>query len=256
MHMACISEGSKVIYLSKKYIFNWMPFTQTSLKSTCSYDILQVLSNISKDCLDKRDLQFLARVNMNSFFKNIFVWAVVFFGLSLVTLSVAPVNAGEAFLTDIDVSNSNSHLLLHFTVADCFTEDMKKAIDSGITTTFNFYVRVYEVRDLWWDKKIADMTVNHDVQYDNLKKVYMVRLFERDDKTIFIKDFNEVKKQMSEISRLKVTELTDLQTGGRYQVCLMAELDKIRLPLYLHNVLFFLSLWDFETDWISVDFTY
>lgn len=205
---------------------------------------------------NKRGLLFLARLDMNSFVKNIFVWAVVSFGLSFVSLSIAPANADEAFLTDIDVSNSNNHLLLHFTVADCFTEDMKKAIESGIKTTFNFYVRVYEVRDLWWDKNIADITVNHDVQYDNLKKVYMVKLFERDDKPIFIKDFNEVKKQMSEISGLKVAELKDLRTGGRYQVCLMAELDKIRLPFYLHNVFFFLSLWDFETDWLSVDFTY
>ncbi len=193
---------------------------------------------------------------MNSIAKNIFVWAVVSFGISLVSLPVAPAIADEAFITDIDVSNSISHLLLHFSVADCVTEEMKKAIDSGITTTFNFYVRVYEVRDLWWDKEIADITVNHDVQYDNIKKVYMVRQFERDDKPIFIKDFNEVKKQMSEIAGLKVAELKDLQKGVRYQVCLMAELDKIRLPFYLHNVLFFLSLWDFETDWITVDFTY
>ncbi len=193
---------------------------------------------------------------MNSLVKNIFVWAVAVFGLSLASLSIAPANADEAFLTGIDVSNSNSHLLLHFTVDGCFTEDMKTAIDSGITTTFNFYVRVYEVRDLWWDKKIADITVNHDVQYDNIKKVYMVRLFERDDEPIFLQDFNEVKKHMSEISGLKVAELKDLKTGGRYQVCLMAELDKIRLPFYLHNVFFFLSLWDFETDWFTVDFTY
>jgi len=198
---------------------------------------------------------FLVRVNMDSFLKSIFVWAVSFC-LSLVSLPVVPANAGEAFLTDIDVSNSNSHLLVHFTVADCFTEDMKKAIDSGIATTFNFYIRVYEVRALWWDKKIADITVNHDVHYDSLKKLYMVRLFERDDKPIFIKDFNEVKTKMSEIAGFNVAELKDLRAGGRYQVCLMAELDKIRLPFYLHNILFFLSLWDFETDWITVDFTY
>ncbi len=192
---------------------------------------------------------------MNFFVKNIFVWTVSFC-LSFISFSVAPTSAGEAFITDIDVSKSESHLLIHFTVADCFTEDMKKAIDSGIPTMFNFYVKVYEVRDLWWDKKIAHMAVNHEVQYDSLKKVYMVRLFEGDDKPIFIKDFNEVKKQMSEIAGLNVAELKELQTGGRYQVCLMAELDKIRLPFYLHNVFFFLSLWDFETDWTTVDFVY
>jgi hypothetical protein len=28
------------------------------------------------------------------------------------------------------------------------------------------------------------------------------------------------------------------------------------LPFYLHYVLFFLSFWDFETDWYTVDFIY
>lgn len=36
----------------------------------------------------------------------------------------------------------------------------------------------------------------------------------------------------------------------------MAELNKIRLPFHLHYVFFFLSLWDFETDWHTIKFTY
>jgi len=177
-------------------------------------------------------------------------------GLLVLLLSVNSVNASEASLTDIEVCNTESHLLLYFTVDNCFTEDMKAAIDSGIMTTFNFFIRVYEVRDLLWDKKIVDIKVNHDVQYDGLKKVYMVRLLEKDDELIFIKDFDEVKTQMSEISGLRVADLQEIQTGTRYQVRMMVELDKIRLPFYLHNVFFFLSLWDFETDWYTVDFTY
>jgi len=191
---------------------------------------------------------------MNSYVKIIFVW--IFCCLLQVSLSAVPAGAGEAFIKDIGVSNSNSHLLIRFTVADCFTEEMKKAIDSGIATTFNFSVIVSEVRDLWWDKKIADITINHEVYYDSLKKLYRVTLFERDDKPIFIKDFNEVKTQMSVVRGFKIAELRNLRAGGRYRVCLMAELDKIRLPFYLHNIFFFLSLWDFETDWITVDFTY
>ena len=171
-------------------------------------------------------------------------------------LSVHSVNAREAFLKDIEVCNTENHLLLYFKVDNCFTEDMKAAIDSGIITTFNFFIRVYEVRGLLWDKKIAKIKVNHDIQYDSLKKVYMIRLLEKDDKPIFIKDFDEAKERMSEISGLRVADLQELQAGTRYQVRMMVELDKIRLPFYLHNVFVFLSLWDFETDWYSIDFRY
>ena len=177
-------------------------------------------------------------------------------GFLIVLLFTVPAVAAEASLTDIEITNTDNHLLLCFRVVDCFTEDMKKAIHNGIATTFNFSVRVYEVRNLWWDKKIVDIKVNHDVQYDNLKKVYMVGLFEREEKTVFVRDFEDVKKIMSEIVGLKIAELEHLQKGGRYQIRMMAELDKIRLPFYLHNVFFFLSLWDFKTEWYTVDFTY
>ena len=177
-------------------------------------------------------------------------------GLLVFLLSVNSVNASDASLTDIEVCKTESSLLLYFTVENCFTEDMKTAIESGIITTFNFFIRVYEVRGLLWDKKIADIKVKHDVQYDSLKKVYMVKLLEKDEEPIFIKDFDGVKEQMSKISGLRVADLQEIKTGVRYQIRMMVELDKVTLPFYLHNVFFFLSLWDFETDWYTVDFTY
>ena len=182
-----------------------------------------------------------------------FVLPVLFFiGL----LSSRPALAAEARLTDIVVTNTRDYLLAYFSVVDCFTEDMRRAIDNGVSTTFTFFVRLYEVRDWWWDKNIADLKVSHEIKYDSLKKVYIVRLSSTDNKVIHVKDFEEAKKLMSEIVGLKVTELRNLQRGNHYQISMMAELDKIRLPFYFHYVFFFLSLWDFETDWYTVDFRY
>ncbi len=164
--------------------------------------------------------------------------------------------AAEARLTDIVVTNTREHLLVYFSVIDCFTENMERAIENGISTTFTFFIRLYEVRDWWWDKDLADLKVSHEIKYDNLKKVYMVRLSSKDNKVIYVKDFDEAKKLMSEIVGLKVTELRNLQRGNHYQISMMAELDKIRLPFYFHYVFFFLSLWDFETAWYTVDFRY
>ena len=168
----------------------------------------------------------------------------------------APAMAEDARLADIVVTNTRDHLLLYFTVTDCFTENMKKAIDNGVNTTFTFFVKLQEVREWWWDNKIADLKVSHEIKYDSLKKVYEVRLSSKDDKAVFAKDFDHAKRLMSEIVGLKVTELRNLHRGNRYQINMMAELDTIKLPFYFHYVFFFLSLWDFETDWYSVDFRY
>jgi hypothetical protein len=181
-------------------------------------------------------------------------FAVSFF--LLVSFLFSAAQAGEATLEDIVVAIGRDHCLLSFRVANCCTEEMKKAIDNGIDTTFTFYVKLYRIRDIWWDKEIADLKVSHSIHFDSLKKVYSVRLSEKDDKVIVLEDFEKAKKVMSEVMGLGVTDLENLQKGSRYQVRMMAELDKITLPFYLHYVFFFLSLWDFETDWHTVDFKY
>jgi len=180
----------------------------------------------------------------------------VLFLVCISPLWTVPAMAENAKLTDIVVTNTRDDLLLYFTVTDCFTENMKKAIDNGVVTTFTFFVNLNEVRNWWWDKKIADLKVSHEIKYDSLKKVYEVNLSSQDDKVVVAKDFDEAKRLMAEIVGLKVTELRNLHRGSRYQINMMAELDTIKLPFYFHYVFFFLSLWDFETDWYSVDFKY
>lgn len=165
-------------------------------------------------------------------------------------------SAQKARLVDIVVTNTRDHLLVYFAVEDCFTPELTQAIENGINTTFTFFVELYEKRNWWPDEKIADMEFNHSIKYDNIKKVYEVRLSEQDNKIITVQDFDEAKKLMTEVAALKVASLQNLKKGRRYNVQMMAELDRIELPLYLHYVLFFLSLWDFETDWHEVDFRY
>ena len=167
-----------------------------------------------------------------------------------------PAMAREAYLSDFVVTNTRDHLLVYFTVNNCFTPEMNNAIESGIETTFTFFVQLNEKRDLIWDKKIADLEVNHSIKYDSLKKTYSVRFSEDNNREVTARTFEEAKKLMAEIVALKVVPMHQLKKGKRYQLQMMAQLDKIRLPFYLHYVFFFLSLWDFETDWYAVDFRY
>jgi hypothetical protein len=61
---------------------------------------------------------------------------------------------------------------------------------------------------------------------------------------------------MTEIHSLKIIPLSELEKGRQYQLRVKAEFSKKTLPFYLHYVLFFVSLWDFETDWYALDFIY
>ena len=178
------------------------------------------------------------------------------FILLLIVISPLSASAKEAYLADIALAEDGESLLVSFRVTDCFTDEMNKAIESGINTTFTYFVALYEKKNVWWDQKITALKINRSIKYDNLKKIYELRFAGQSDKTVTVKDFEEAKELMTHVKRLRVAPLTKIDGGGRYQLRLMAELDKIRLPLYLHYVFFFLSLWDFATPWYKVDFSY
>ena len=171
----------------------------------------------------------------------------------------APVSLADeekAVISEMVLTNTRDDLLLYFTVKNCFTPAITKAIENGISTTFTFRVGLYEARKFWPDRTITKLRFCHEIEYDTLKRLYTIKLSERRNGAIKVKDFRTAKKLMSEVVALRLTNLKNLKKGTHYQVKMMVELDKIRLPFHLDLVLFFLSLWDFKTDWYSLDFKY
>jgi hypothetical protein len=182
---------------------------------------------------------------------------VALFLLSCIFLTIPPVlSADEATLSEVIVKNTQDDLLVFFEIKGCFTREMEEAILNGIPTTFTIFVKLYETRTLWFDSSIASIRIEHNIKYDSLKNEFRVKRSEQTQNELVFKDFRAAKKTMAEIKNIKVVPLRALVKGDKYQLRVKAELDKVRLPLHLHYVLFFVSLWDFETDWYTVDFTY
>jgi len=183
---------------------------------------------------------------------------VVFWFLSIATLAAAAVfhRGAEATLSDIIVTNTREDLLVFFKIEGCFTRDMDEAILNGIPTTFTIFVQLSRARLFWTDESLSAREIEHSIKHDSLKNEFQVRRTEDGSKALVFKDFAAAKRAMAEVKGLKVAPLQRLVKGNKYQLRVKAELQKVRLPLNLHYVLFFLSLWDFDTDWYTVDFTY
>lgn len=175
----------------------------------------------------------------------------------LVVLALTTVlGARQAQITDIIVTNNQDHLLVYFYTKGCFTPEMNKAIMSGIPTTFNFYLELYKPRSFWPNKKLVALKLNHTIKYDTLREEFQVTLSERGNQTFILKDFAKAQEMMVDVSNIQLIPLKQLERNSQYQLRIKAELSKVTLPLYLHYVLFFVSLWDFETDWYLVEFIY
>jgi hypothetical protein len=156
--------------------------------------------------------------------------------------------AQDATIKDFTVSNSDTQLSLYLTVSDCFTDDMELAIHNGIPATFTYYVDIYRKRSNWPDKKIEKYEFNHILEYDSLKKEYIIQRDEKNDSKL-TNSLDEAKVLMSEINGFKMLPLEEIDPKASYIIKVKAKLARKTLPLYFHYLIPFTSLWDFETEW-------
>jgi hypothetical protein len=183
--------------------------------------------------------------------------STVFLVLAVLLLTAfGPALANEATLTNIIVTNTRDDLLVYLSVEGAFTSEMEAAVKKGVPVSFSFFVNLNRTRSMWFDKELAELTITHTIKYNSLKKEYAVSRSWDGNSPVIVPGLDAAKKLMTEIDSLKVISLDLLEKGKQYQVQAKAELHRITLPYYLHYVLFFLSFWDFETDWYTIDFIY
>jgi hypothetical protein len=154
----------------------------------------------------------------------------------------------RASIKEVNVKGANGVWKVSFNVENCFTEKMEEAIQSGIRTTFTFYIQLYQKRSWWKDRKVTSVEFHHTVQYNPIQKVYQVTLRENRS-SLVTSSLEEAKKVMSRVKELEFRPSTPLRPGIPAYFQIKAELDPVRLPLHLEYLFFFVSLWDFETDW-------
>ncbi|MCF8110389.1 MAG: DUF4390 domain-containing protein [Desulfobacteraceae bacterium] len=184
---------------------------------------------------------------------------IKFFAVFLLLAVATPTElcAEEARLADMVAGNTRDNLLLFVKVKGAFTEKMNQAILNGIPTSFTFRIVVEKINPLLIpNKTIAEHRVTHTVKYETLKKRFTVKRSWEDNRALTTDSFEEAQKWMSEIKSLPIALIKKLEEDKRYRISAMAELDKVELPFYLDYVLFFVSLWDFKTDWHSIEFIY
>lgn len=161
-----------------------------------------------------------------------------------------------AELGNIKLANTRDDLLIYFEVENAFTDKITQAVQKGIPTAFSFYVFLYKTDTSWIDKEIAEVQIKSTIKYNSLKEEYSVSRPWKEEQLLVTKSFEEARSWMTEVDNLRVIPLEDLVKGDKYQIRIKAELDKVTLPLYLHYVFFFVSFWNFETDWYLINFTY
>lgn len=164
--------------------------------------------------------------------------------------------AKDAALANLIMANREDALHVFLRTEGAFTEKIDSAVTSGVPVTFSYYVILEEHRRFWPNTEIADIKLTHTIRYNAIKKSYTVTRSWEGFTPHVTTDFDEAKQWMSTISDLTVAHHDQLETGHPYRIRAKAKLSELTLPLYLHYILFFVSFWDFETDWYAIDFIF
>ena len=166
----------------------------------------------------------------------------------LICLLPFPGFCEKAFIKEVSVKGTDGAWKVSFLVEDCFTEKMEEAIQTGIPTLFTFYLNLYQKRSWWKDRKVGSLQFHHTIQYHPMRGEYQVTLDEK--KTSLVTgNFGEAKALMAKVEGVEIRPSSPLRPGVPSQLRIKAQLDPVRLPLHMEYLFFFVSLWDFETDW-------
>lgn len=164
-------------------------------------------------------------------------------------LSTGVAYASGAELTNLVIKNNREDLLIDLKINGVFTNEMRAALLSGIPVSFTVLVILYEVHDFWFDTKLAHITTNHTIQYDALKKEYSILREWEKTAPLVVKEFENARFLISEISGLKIIPLAGLKKGQHYQLTVKSELVDKKFHIF--------SLpWEFETDWYTINFIF
>lgn len=169
---------------------------------------------------------------------------------------VGPAWSESAKFSNVVITNNRDDLLLFLEARNTFNEKIKSAILSGVPVSFSFYITLVRVRFFWMDRTIRDKEVVHTIVYDNLKKEFQISRSWEKGESVTTQSFEEAENLMTEIKSFKIAPLKRLSKGTRYQLRVMAKLNRLTLPYYLDSILFFIPKWDYETDWYTIDFIY
>jgi hypothetical protein len=183
-----------------------------------------------------------------------YFWKIVFIPLFIIGVSTDG-QAIEPRISDIIITNNAENVLLYARLVNGFKTEMESAILAGVPSVFTLQLEVYHPRSYIWDKKIVSYEIKRTIKYDNLKKTFSIFTNGSKEPVVF-PDFESAQKAAADFSEIIIMPLKSLIKGERYYLKIKVKIDKVRLPLHMEYVLFFVSYWDFETDWYKQNFSY
>jgi hypothetical protein len=111
-------------------------------------------------------------------------------------------------------------VLVSFELANGLTDEVRAAIQSGLKTTFTYTIELRMEVPAWVDRTIGTATIASSVEYDNLKRQYLMglRIDGRTEESRSTTDENVVRQWMTTMKQLALFKTSLLEPNREYYV--------------------------------------
>ncbi len=166
----------------------------------------------------------------------------------MVCLAAGPATATSAEIDEMIIDTSRDYLLLSAAIHDIITGEVNAVPEANVSATIIFSIALYEVKPLWFNKKIAHHTAINSIKRNSEQNAYRLLRSWDSGPPLKMTTLHQARLQMAEINNLKVMPLAGLEKGRTYQI-------RVRAVCQDKNAFMFSPAECFKTDWHTVDFT-
>lgn len=172
--------------------------------------------------------------------------------IAAVSLAVlaGSVAARAAEIVDLFPLVKNDKVRVSFTMTEAFSEEVERAVASGLPVSFNYTVELKKVRTLWLNQKLATRSLRTTVSYDNLAQRYKVSL-EMDGQIVathVLADPEAMRRFMTHFENLELFLTSLLEPNSEYYL-------RVKGMIRERNF-FFIIPWDVGSGWKKSYFTF
>jgi hypothetical protein len=174
--------------------------------------------------------------------------AATLVALLLLGLPLAPATAA-----DIEVRTANLGLVdgqwrLTARIDYGLTEDVEKALKSGVALTFRVDLVIERARTWLPDAEVADIRRDWNLTYEPLSERYLVSYPDDRQPTSYATLFGAL-NAAGRLQLVPILEQSRLEPGSTYDVALRASLNQRTLPMPLQMLAFWNDGFSLESEW-------
>ena len=181
--------------------------------------------------------------------------------ISILILSFASdVNAAEVkpHISDLQLHQGEENILLSAQLVTELGEEMREALRGGVPLTFSYRIRLTSKGSILGEKIVRKREIIHTLEFDPVKQLYLFKGdgYGREPLVKTTKDQDEALGWLTGIQDWRLYPLNKLGKNLRYRVRVMATLRSVELPSLLGYLFFFTTIFNQETSWVQLDFTF